>query len=335
MTVCTCSEFASSGSSPTLAIIQNGNGESLTVSGIATNQNTVYVVSNVNTASGIWSDCIGTGTAIAGSNRSATGGIGIQGNDVSTNNPSSGIGILGTSNYNIGVKGTCSSGNGWAGYFSNLATTAGYGGSVSINVATQTETALAVNGISGFTNTIYAQGPAGGGNFLTGTGNLGVNGNATFTGTMSVAGYLSKGGGGYLIDHPAAPTEKMLNHCFVESPEMLNLYRGRATFDANGEAVVSLPGYFDAANEAPEYHLTPIGASMPGVHIISEVANGSFKVAGGVAGKSVSWQVSARRADAWAKANHPGVEITKNPEQKGKFLHPELFGAKEDARMVR
>lgn len=43
-------------------------------------------------------------------------------------------------------------------------------------------------------------------------------------------------------------------------------------------------------------------------------------------GKSVSWQVTAARADKWAKANHPGVEVEKSADEKGLFMHPTLFG---------
>lgn len=153
-------------------------------------------------------------------------------------------------------------------------------------------------------------------------------GNTMIAGTLGVSGYITKSGGGYRIDHPQDPENKFLNHSFVESPEMMNIYRGNATLDANGEAIVSLPSYFEAANEKPCFQLTAIGASMPNLFVASGISNGSFKVSGGVANAVVSWQVSAARADAWAKANNPGVEIDKG-DKKGLFLHPELHGADE------
>lgn len=41
-----------------------------------------------------------------------------------------------------------------------------------------------------------------------------------FTGRVYVAGWLSKGGGGFLIDDPIEPENYSLTHSFVESPDM-------------------------------------------------------------------------------------------------------------------
>ena len=70
---------------------------------------------------------------------------------------------------------------------------------------------------------------------------------------------------------------------------------------------------------------------MPGL-FAGEVSGGSFAIGGGVAGGKVSWTITAVRADKWALANHPGVEIDKG-DSKGKFVHPELFGASKEDRL--
>ena len=51
-----------------------------------------------------------------------------------------------------------------------------------------------------------------------------------------------------------------------------------------------------------------------------------FTIAGGSAGMDVSWLVTGIRNDAYAKANPIEVEQEKSKEEKGKYLHPELFG---------
>jgi hypothetical protein len=57
-----------------------------------------------------------------------------------------------------------------------------------------------------------------------------------FLGKVRVTGSLSKGGGGFEIDHPLDPENKYLSHSFAESPDMLNVYNGTVTTDGNGEA---------------------------------------------------------------------------------------------------
>jgi len=162
---------------------------------------------------------------------------------------------------------------------------------------------------------IYADGGAG-----TGSGDAG-----TFVGNVSVSGYLTKSGGGYRIDHPQDPKNKYLNHHFVESNEMKNVYDGVAQLDSIGRATISMPSYFNAANSDFRYQLTSIGGPAPNLHVSSEINENQFTVAGGVPYGKVSWQVTGVRADKWALANNPGVEIEKKGEEKGKFLHPELY----------
>lgn len=147
-----------------------------------------------------------------------------------------------------------------------------------------------------------------------------------FYGDIHLVGYLTKSGGGYRIDHPLDPDNKYLNHHFVESSEMKNMYDGMVILDSSGNAAISMPSYFEAANSDYRYQLTAMGASMPGLFISSKIKDAKFSISGGTAGGEVSWQVTGIRCDAWALKNNPGVEIEKSVDQKGHYMHPELFG---------
>jgi hypothetical protein len=147
-----------------------------------------------------------------------------------------------------------------------------------------------------------------------------------FVGNAHVVGTLSKGSGAFKIDHPLDPANKYLYHSFVESPDMKNIYDGVAVLDANGEAWVQLPDWFEALNVDYRYQLTPIGAAMPNLFIAQKISNNRFKIAGGVPGSEVSWQVTGIRNDAYARANRIPVEVDKPAEERGTYLHPEAHG---------
>ncbi len=146
------------------------------------------------------------------------------------------------------------------------------------------------------------------------------------SGNCHVSGTLSKSGGSFKIDHPLDPENKYLQHSFVESPDMMNVYNGNVILDENGTVQVLLPDYFDGLNRDYRYQLTPMGAAMPNLHIAKEIANNSFRIAGGKARMKVSWQVTGIRQDPWAQANRIEVEPYKQPEDQGKYLNPELYG---------
>jgi hypothetical protein len=147
-----------------------------------------------------------------------------------------------------------------------------------------------------------------------------------FEGNVRITGNLTKGGGGFRVDHPLDPESKYLNHSFVESPERMNVYNGTAALDASGGAVVRLPEWFEVVNRDFRYQLTAIGAPMPNLHVAAEVTNSEFKIAGGKPGGKVSWQVTGVRCDPWAEANPLVVEEDKPAEERGYYLHPELYG---------
>ncbi|MBI3949883.1 MAG: hypothetical protein HY314_05455 [Acidobacteria bacterium] len=137
------------------------------------------------------------------------------------------------------------------------------------------------------------------------------------------------------LDHPLDPANKYLNHASVESPEMKNLYDGIAVLDVNGEAVVTLPGWFEALNKDFRYQLTAIGAPGPNLYVAEEIKDNRFKIAGGIPGMKVSWQVTGNRQDAWAKAHPVVVEEDKSDAERGHYLSPELFGQPKENSILR
>jgi hypothetical protein len=142
---------------------------------------------------------------------------------------------------------------------------------------------------------------------------------------VDVTGSVSKGGGGFKIDHPLEPERKYLHHSFVESPDMMNMYNGNVILDNEGEALVELPEWFDALNRDFRYQLTCIGGYAQ-VYIAEEISNNRFKIAGGKEGLKVSWQVTGIRKDPFANANRIPVEELKSDETSGRYLHPEAYG---------
>jgi hypothetical protein len=156
-----------------------------------------------------------------------------------------------------------------------------------------------------------------------------------FNGDVSVTGTLSKGGGSFTIDHPLDPANKYLQHSFVESPDMMNVYNGNVTLDAGGEAVVILPEYFDALNRDFRYQLTAIGAPGPNLYIADRIEGNQFRIAGGQPNMEVSWQVTGVRKDVWAEANRIQVEIDKPADERGRYLHYEEYGVGIDQAVER
>ncbi len=145
-----------------------------------------------------------------------------------------------------------------------------------------------------------------------------------FQGSVAVTGNLTKGGGSFKIDHPLNPANKYLSHSFVESPDMMNIYNGNVILDANGEAWVQMPKWFEALNRDFRYQLTGIGAFAP-VYIGQEMVGNRFKIAGGKPRMKVSWQVTGIRHDLYANAHRILVEENKPVAERGYYLHPELY----------
>ena len=147
-------------------------------------------------------------------------------------------------------------------------------------------------------------------------------------GHFDVAGTLSKGGGSFKIDHPLDPANKYLYHSFVESPDMMNVYNGNLTTDAQGKAVVTLPEYFETLNRDFRYQLTCIGTFAQAI-VTEEVEGNRFAVQTSEPNVKVSWQVTGVRQDPWAEANRIPESVDKSAEEKGRYLHPAAYGQPE------
>ncbi len=156
-------------------------------------------------------------------------------------------------------------------------------------------------------------------------------GNVRITGTLTVGGYIYKNGGGFQIDHPLDPANKVLVHSFVESPDMKNLYDGVVIIGEKGESIIELPDWFGALNKDFRYQLTTIG--KPGMpYVKEEIKDNRFTIAGDP-GAKVSWQVTGTRQDAYAEKHRLKVEEEKGTRdgmpKKGEYLTPECYGEKE------
>ena len=61
--------------------------------------------------------------------------------------------------------------------------------------------------------------------------------------------------------------------------------------------------------------------------VASEIQNNEFTIKTDKPSVKVSWQVTGVRQDAWANAHRIPVEVMKPEQERGLYLHPELFGA--------
>lgn len=163
---------------------------------------------------------------------------------------------------------------------------------------------------------------------VTGTGSSGAFA-GYFDGDVSSTGALSKASGSFKIDHPQDPANKYLIHSFVESPDMMNVYNGNITTDANGTATVQLPNYFMAENKDFRYQLTVMGTFAQAI-VFEEVKDNQFVIKTDKPNVKVSWQVTGIRQDAWANAHRIQAEVVKTGAEKGRYIHPALFGKSID-----
>jgi hypothetical protein len=298
----------------------------------------VYGQSNTTSGSGVHgftSTTTGTNNGVFGRSSSSTG-RGIYGWASSTSGVNYGVYGLTSSPSGYGVYGTCTSGRGVYGR-ATATTGTNYGVYGEANASNGRGVYGIASNISGINFGIYgrtnsASGYAG---YFAGTTRV--------FGNLSVSGTLSKGGGSFKIDHPLDPANKYLYHSFVESPDMMNIYNGNTMLDGSGEAWVELPAWFSALNRDFRYQLTAIGAPGPNLYIAQEIQGNRFKIAGGQPGTKVSWQVTGVRQDQFAEKYRIPVEENKSPEERGYYLHPEVFGqpanmsieAAQEAKMQR
>ncbi|MGV8041315.1 MAG: hypothetical protein AB2L07_15035 [Thermoanaerobaculaceae bacterium] len=317
----------------TLAIAAGGVATSHLANGAVTSSKLglpISVAGNTTSGAVLQVANAGANSAIVGS---AKGGVGVGG----LASEAGGSGVQGVSFRGHGVEGTSSSsshsgvtGTNYDGVGVLGSSTSGVGvrGASSSNLAIRGESTHG-DGVFGRNTDKTTTGVLG----ASTTGVYGAKGSATyagyFDGNVAVGGTLSKTGGSFKIDHPLDPEHRYLYHSFVESPDMKNVYDGTVTLDADGEAVVDLPEYFEALNRDFRYQLTCIGAPAV-VYIAKEIADNRFRIAGGQAGLKVSWQVTGIRRDPWAERNRIQVEVEKPAEEQGLFIHPEVYDRPEE-----
>jgi hypothetical protein len=154
-----------------------------------------------------------------------------------------------------------------------------------------------------------------------------------FQGDVFVNGTLQASTKQFKIDHPSDPGNKYLVHSSVESSEMMNIYSGNVVTDKLGLATVTLPEWFEVENGDYRYQLTTIGRDAH-AWIAEEVAHNQFKIATNATFVKVSWQITAVRQDAYAKAHPLVVEAAKPERERGYYIHPELYGQPEEKQIA-
>jgi len=157
-----------------------------------------------------------------------------------------------------------------------------------------------------------------------------------FSGNVNITGTLN-GDTPFVvrIDHPLDAANKYLNHAAVQSSELMNIYTGNVTTDELGLATVTLPDWFQAENTDFRYQLTVIGGRFAQAIVSKEIANNRFTISTNASNVKVSWQITAVRQDAYAKAYPLVVEQEKPANEKGFYIQPELFGQPAEKQTER
>jgi trimeric autotransporter adhesin len=274
-------------------------------------------------------------------------GFGVYGGSVtfpgvsggSSNNPGvSGFsenaqGVQGQSLSTIGVEGDSSSTSSYGVYGSNSASSGGYGvygtgydgvvgSGTNFGAAGLSSTSGA--GVYAYNNStgdaLFAQNTTGG--YA-----------AFFDGPVDVDGAFTNAVGVTKMDDPTDPANKYLYHSSVESSEMMNIYSGNVTTDAEGNATVQMPDWFEALNRDFRYQLTAMGQAAQ-AYISSELHNRQFSIKTDKPNVKVSWQITGVRQDTWANAHRIPVEAEKPANERGFYIHPELFGAPAESSIA-
>jgi uncharacterized protein DUF5907 len=179
---------------------------------------------------------------------------------------------------------------------------------------------------SGNGNGVVARATAPGGTGLVAQAQFGATQAAFFNGNVGIQGTLSKTAGSFRIDHPLDPDDQYLQHSFVESPDMKNIYDGVVTTGKRGFAEVEMPDWFSALNRSFRYQLTVHGRTFARAIVWRELEDNRFVIRTDKPQTRVSWQVTGIRKDAYAKANPIEVEVPKEGAERGRYLYPKLFG---------
>jgi hypothetical protein len=282
----------------------------------------------------------GDGTGVRGESvsfrgvhgRSAPAGTGVYGESPE------GYGVSGTSTTNLGVLGVSGSSYGVYGI-----STSGVG------VFGQTESSTGLSGVLGISPAnsygVRGQGGTGVAGFTVVNDGVGVRGESPggygiygwssngwagwFAGNVNVTGGCCEAAEGtFKIDHPLDPENKYLVQSAVQSADMMGIYNGNVTTNGKGEAVVTLPDWFEALNKDFRYQLTVMGQFAQAI-VAEEIRANHFTIKTDKPNVKVSWQVTGVRKDPYAKAHPIEVEVEKTQEEQGKYRHPAEWGQPE------
>jgi hypothetical protein len=155
-------------------------------------------------------------------------------------------------------------------------------------------------------------------------GNVQINGNLTVTGTKT----------GFRIDDPRDPAHRTLSHTPVESDGFTVVYTGNVRTGRDGRATVRLPAYATTLAGHWRYQLTPIGQFGQAI-VAREVRHGRFVIRTEHANTKVSWSVTGLRRDAFARAHPFHAVQTKVGAERGRYLHPKLYGEPASKSVIR
>jgi hypothetical protein len=243
--------------------------------------------------------CAGIGAVVG--RHDGPGGYGVRG---FVTDPAGGIGVLGQS----GISG--GTGTGVRGENVN-ANNAGFGVEGTTNGAGAgihgTETSSNAAALAGLFD-----------------GNVRINGDLTVTGTKT----------GFRIDDPRDPAHRTLSHTPVESDALTVVYTGNVRTGPDGRATVRMPAYAEAVAGDWRYQLTPIGRFGQAI-VEREVRGGSFVIRTEHGGTKVSWSLTGLRRDPYAR-KHPFRAVqTKVGIERGRYLHPDLYGRALSLSVIR
>ncbi|MFF7123949.1 M64 family metallopeptidase [Streptomyces sp. NPDC008240] len=252
--------------------------------------------------SGVVGVANGTGSGVqgqtAGTTTTSIGVVGFIGEGLTP--PSlalpGGVGVLGHSPTGTGVGGSTNGGgtvgNGVEGFF------AGPGTGAAVHAKSVSAGAVAVYGEAGTAG--------------------------YFIGDVAVQGTIAASAKAFRMDHPLDPENKFLSHASVESPDMMTVYTGDVVTDESGFAEVILPDYFEALNQDVRYQLTVLQQFAQAI-VEREVAENRFVIRTDKPNVRVCWQVTGVRQDPYARARRIQVEHEKSDEERGRYLHPDLY----------
>ena len=97
---------------------------------------------------------------------------------------------------------------------------------------------------------------------------------------------------------------------------MKNIYDGTVVTDADGNAAVVLPAYFEALNKDFRYQLTAIGQFAQAI-VSEEINNNNFRIKTDKPNVKISWQVTGIRKDTFAEKYRIVPEVEKDKNERG------------------